>query len=642
MKNLLLFSTLLLTSTSIFAQLSVKPNGTADSYIYVKDQVLYVESDVNLSRNTNNTNTEASIYLRENGQLIQGEPNLGNGGDGQLSVQQNTPVTNPWAYYYWCSPIGNTGPVGSPVAPGNRWFGVSHLYEALPTSGITAAQQVATVPTRDGFNNPRLTISSRWLYTHKEPGTEAEGDYQRMNTGNAAPTGFGFTMKGVHAGTINNGGNLSNHDQLYEFRGRPNNGDAIIPVDANKMTLSGNPYPSALDLNKLFHDPTNVDLGTFWYYDEDRTVPTHYYSNKPYGYGIFTIGPVDSDNDPYNGNNLGTYAAAPFFFYNSSGNQGGGAGTSLNSDDNKRFAPIGQGIMFVGDVYGTVTIKNSHRVFFKEGVLGSVFQRPGADETANETNSGGGPTLSTSTGAIPVDYRTPILRLWSVFDEAVTRDLVLAFYDQATDGYDRGLDGLSAQDLQTDAYFPIGPDNARRPFAINGVKYDENKQIPIAFKIKNATQVRLVVAEEVKKPYQHVYLFDNQENTIQELSNSTASGVVLNLPAGTYDNRFFIVFRKPNLRPEAELDQMEVVKANVNLFQNNPIQKLEVSNPEGYTIKTAMVYDMNGKLVIQEKDLGSKNRYSFYTGNLSDGVYVVKLTTSEDMILDYKVIVHNK
>ncbi len=43
MKNLLLFSTILLGSTGLFAQLTVKPNGASDSYVFVKDQVLFVE-----------------------------------------------------------------------------------------------------------------------------------------------------------------------------------------------------------------------------------------------------------------------------------------------------------------------------------------------------------------------------------------------------------------------------------------------------------------------------------------------------------------------------------------------------------------------------------------------------------------------
>jgi len=640
MKNLLLFSTLLITTAGAFAQLSVKPNGTTDSYVYVKDQVLYVANEINLTRNTNGpSTTEASIYLRDNGQLIQGGTTSSNSGNGQLSVQQNTPVTNAWAYYYWCSPIGNPGTLATANPPGNRSFGVNFLYE--PTgSSLTAASNVQTTTNRDGLKTIPITISTRWLYTHVNPGTEAEGNYQRMNSGNNAPPGFGFTMKGV-------GLSAPGNDQVYEFRGRPNSGTFTIPVDTGLMTLAGNPYPSALDLNKLFWDPENTDLGTFWYYDEDRTVESHYYSQKPYGYGIYTVGIEDTDNIPNNipPGTLGIYVEAPFYYYNSGGGNGTQVGIGGN-DQNKRFAPIGQGIMFVGDANGTVKIKNSYRVFFKEDTAGSVFQRPDGNTTPDGGNNAGGPTLSTSAETTTnVDNRTPQTRIWAIFDEAVTRDMVIAFYDQATDGYDRGLDGLSAQDLKTDAYFPIGNDDNRKPYVINGTNYSLDKKIPIAFKANNTTQIRLQVVEEVKKPYEHAYLFDSQENTYKELTNSTLAGVTLSLPAGTYDNRFFIVFRNPNLKrdiPENEIEAKDVVLANVNFFQNNPVQQLEVSNPEGYTIKSAMVYDMNGKLVIQEKNLGAKNKYSFYTGNLSDGVYLVKLTTTEDVSIDSKVIVHNK
>ncbi len=300
--------------------------------------------------------------------------------------------------------------------------------------------------------------------------------------------------------------------------------------------------------------------------------------------------------------------------------------------------------MFVGDGDGNVKIKNSYRVFFKEGDAGSVFQRPGREDTSeNNIPDDTDPTSSLSANTEREDFRTPQMRIWSIFDEAVTREMVLAFYDQATDGYDRGLDGLSAQDLKTDAYFPIGDDNNRKPYVINGIKYALNKQIPISFKLKNQAKFDVKAVEEIKKPYDNAYLFDSQENTYQQITGG--SSATYNLPGGTYNNRFFIVFRNPNLKrdvPGTEIEAKDTVLANVNFFQNNPIQQLEVSNPEGYIINSAEVYDMNGKLVIQEKNLGAKNKYSFYTGNLSDGVYLVKLTTSEDINIDYKVIVHNK
>src|SRR5690606_35268841 len=114
----------------------------------------------------------------------------------QLSVQQNTNPTNAWAYYYWCAPIGNPGTLATANPPGNRSFGVNFLYE--PTgSSLTAASNVQTTTNRDGLKTIPITISTRWLYTHVNPGTEAEGNYQRMNSGNNAPPGFGFTMKGV-------------------------------------------------------------------------------------------------------------------------------------------------------------------------------------------------------------------------------------------------------------------------------------------------------------------------------------------------------------------------------------------------------------------------------------------------------------
>ena len=94
--------------------------------------------------------------------------------------------------------------------------------------------------------------------------------------------------------------------------------------------------------------------------------------------------------------------------------------------------------------------------------------------------------------------------------------------------------------------------------------------------------------------------------------------------------------------PLSELEEKNTVMEKVTFFQNNPAKQLEVLNPEGYSLKSAAVYDMSGKLVINENNLGDDNKYSFYTGNLSDGVYLVKFTTSSNVIIDYKAIVHNK
>ena len=648
MKKQLLLLSFLLIATGVFAQLTVKPNGSTDSYIYVKDQIVYVKNDINLTKNPTDT-VEASIYLRDNGQLIQGGPTSTNTGDGFLSVQQNTDPTNTFAYYYWCSPVGNPAATDT-YAGNNKHFGINSIYEEQGDPLGTNARISYNVASRNGFTDPQLTISRRWIYTHPTPGSEAEGNYIRVNADNSVRAGLGFTMKGVNDGSdLGNAitGPITNHKQTYEFRGIPNSGSFIVPVAAPvdgvpQMTLSGNPYASALDLNQLYYDTGNEALGAFWYYDEDRGEPSHLYTDKPFGYGVWTPGGEDTDGDLADNNPAGNYVQASFFIWNAAGTNSGTTAGVGGSNQNKRYAPIGQGIMFVGQSDWNVTIRNSHRIFVKEGAPGSVFQRPTDDISISNTRD-----IGELTASLPseLDTRDPQTRIYAVFDDALTRDMLLVFSDLATDGYDRGYDGLSPMGVNTDAYFPIGNDSERLPYVINAVNYNENKQIPINFKLNKTTEIKLLIAEEVKKPYEKIFLYDRQDNSFRRIGTRLTFPFSLTLDAGHYDNRFFIVFKKAEYRNNsstASIEDQEKIIASVAMFQNNPQKQLEISNPEGHTIKSAIVYDMNGKMVIQKQNLGTNSSYSFYTGNLSDGVYLVKLTTKDDITIDYKAIVHNK
>ena len=656
MKNLLLYSTIFLTGVSAFAQLTVKPPTTSsDAFVYVKNQIIYVENDINLTKN-NAGPQEASIYLREGSQLIQGGKTSTNSGNGYLSVQQNSPFTNAYAYYYWASPVGNPVAVddigGEALPAGNTNFGLWSIFEDLSNGVGTEARISNHIGAKEGYTNPELTISKRWMYIHEDPGTEAEGNYHRINATNGVRPGFGFTMKGVNKWLIpgpGDPGTGSNHDQVYEFRGRPNNGDFEIPVlgpkqviggpalAQAKMTLTGNPYPSALDLSKVFYDSDNLALSAIFYYDEDRTEMSHLYSKKSFGYGVY----IPEEDGP------GNYTMATFYIWNSAGTQTGNdpSGTPRNFND-KRYAPIGQGFMFVGtdpDNEVKVKIKNSHRVFYKEGP-GSIFFRPtGDDETADQNEAKGDPKNLTAQAPSNADNRTPQLRLYTIFDDALTRDMLLVFSPEATDGYDRGWDGLSPGGMKSDVFFPIGDDTGKLPYVIQGTNFSMGKEIPITIKLHKNSKIEMRAVEEIKKPYEKAYLFDRVENTYRPLLKAATASSSFNLPAGTYENRFYIVFTKPGGRESQEaMDYKDEILANVNFFQNNPEQRLEVRNPQGYTLKSASMYDINGKLVIHEKNLGDNNNYSFYTGHLSDGVYIVKLLTADDVAIDYKAIVMNK
>lgn len=55
------------------------------------------------------------------------------------------------------------------------------------------------------------------------------------------------------------------------------------------------------------------------------------------------------------------------------------------------------------------------------------------------------------------------------------------------------------------------------------------------------------------------------------------------------------------------------------VFQNNNLEQLTIKNPLGYDIKTVSLYDVSGKQVFKEIELGTDSTYNFSTKSISDG-----------------------
>ncbi|MCF6306906.1 MAG: T9SS type A sorting domain-containing protein [Flavobacteriaceae bacterium] len=605
MKNLLLFLTMLIATTTVFSQLYVSPNGATDSYVFVNDEILFVEQDVNLVANTNSVDTEASIYLRQQAQLIQGNTASSNSGTGSISVIQNTPDDDSWDYSFWGSPVGNA------TGTGNQNFGILRLNDSLT---LTRSQVTATTTAREGLVTP-LTISTRWTYSYA-----AGGPWTRIYANNVVTPGYGFIMKGV---------GLTNHNQNYDFRGRPNNGTMSVAVLNGEHTLSGNPYPSALDLNRVFYDPDNTEILQFKYWDEDRTIDSHLYIDNKGGYGTW----VPGASDP-NGTTAGTYVVAPFLDYDSAGNPTGGQSGGSGAYYERRFAPIGQGFQILGLSNGSINIKNNHRRYIVEGVANNSQYR-GQEDDASVIVADPGGTVT------PVDNRMPQLRIYTTFGESHFRDMVLAFSDESTDGFDRGFDARHPLDAGGgDVYFPIGDDSDLVPYVIQTVPFAIEKKVPYTITLDQEFKILIEVVEQINFDGA-AYLWDKQENTYRKITQGSIAELLL--PAGIYENRFYIVFRDRKETYQNSVVATETVKVmeTVTFFQNNPYKQMEISNPEGYTIKNAKVFDMAGKLVINQNNLGNGSKLTVGTANLSDGVYLIKLITSENINIDFKMIIKN-
>jgi len=125
-----------------------------------------------------------------------------------------------------------------------------------------------------------------------------------------------------------------------------------------------------------------------------------------------------------------------------------------------------------------------------------------------------------------------------------------------------------------------------------------------------------------------------QTGTVYDLKNSTAT---VTLPAGTYNDRFEIVFEQPATLSTGS----DVLTAAIDVYQNNNNQLLTVMNPELKDIKNIAVYDLAGRLIISEKTTTAQDNYSFNTANYSSGIYIVRVTDSAHSETAVKVSIAN-
>ena len=634
MKNLLLTTTMLLFAVSSIAQLYVKPNGVNPSYVYVNDVQVYVEGAIDLTKNAVG-DYESSVYLRGDAQLFQGGTSTYNSGDGLLSVYQTTNADQ-YDYNFWSSPVGlNAGGVGNTIN-GPLRLNVSNDLTVLPTDiGTTTF----TSAWGGASSANSLTVSRTWLYKHLSD----TADWQYIGGTDGVQPGYGFSMKGTNT-TNHSDANVDPNIQQYDFRGRPNTGDITVNLTSSESTLVGNPYPSALDLAAFFIDNNSdgtVDIFEIQFWDENRSINSHYYSDNEGGYGTWVPAGAAS------GNLLqGMYTAAPFLQYDNDGNPDGGQNGS-GATYPRRFSPIGQGFMINATATGSsATFTNSQRAFVAMDGTNSVFR---SSETAaikansipvlTVTNNDDESTEQEVEESSAVT-NIPYMRLNAYFPGSHRREMALLFSEKATKGFDVGYDANHPMDASSEMAMTI---EDGRKLVIQTIPWSADAIVPLMVKVDIPGSIVLSSYEETNLPFKKAYLFDAAQSTYQLITQgNTATANIAQ--AGETTNRFYIVFEsyeQINVDTDEE-SGFTLAKESVDVFQDNRLAVMEILNPEQFDIKEAAVFDMSGKLVHTERNIGEQTRYSFPTAIFSDGIYIVKLTTQENLVLDYKVTIFNK
>lgn len=559
------------------------------TYVFAKNAFVYIKQDLELNAATSN------FYLRQDGQLIQATTGFGaNKGVGNLSVFQEGTVNN-YQYNYWCSPVGNTNSSTSTNNP----FGIIQLKDI---SDLTTSVDPTILGTGvyDGTANP-FAIASYWIWKLIPT---ISSDWAFVGSDYTLNPGEGFTMKGTsgtNTTTVNGVQNNPGSNQRYDFRGKPNDGTIDIPVVIGKYTLTGNPYPSAMDLKLFLQEALNC-TGIAYFWEHDKTINSHYLADYQGGYGTYSPG-------------ADVYSPAVFHTYDGAGNVISDI-ASPGIIYKRRYSPIGQGFIIEGSADGNVQMKNSYRVFVKEGIANnSEFEK-----RANTNKSTG----SSSTELCPH------IRFNTLLNNLAISQMVLAFDPLSTDGVDRAMDAASPNNGPANNYFVIN----NKEYVIEVVPFDIDKKIAIGFRNLAETNYKITVNEMVNiSEIQNVYIHDKTAGIYFDIKNGVYD---VTLPAGTNNTQYEITFKNEVLGVD------ELVRQDFIVYQNNTTKNFTISNPLQKEITFCGLYDMAGKLIFSKKKLGIDTLYEFSTANLVDGIYIVKLATNDKVESGIKIIVINK
>jgi hypothetical protein len=447
-------------------------------------------------------------------------------------------------------------------------------------------------------------ISSRWLHNFKDGVTYY--DWLQIDENTTINPGVGYTQKGT--GIDTNPDPLIT-EQQYIFEGKPNNGTILVnAIDTGgpgneegstlTTTLTGNPYPSALDTRQFITDNSSVIGGTILLW-EQWAGDNHFLSTYEGGYGYINLTSTERAYQypgiPIAGQTQTQGIKVPTF-----------------------YLPVGQGFFVEVANDGDIEFNNGQRVFKQEDLGESVFYRSSGTDT--------------QTSAEETAAETQILRLEFGVSSGASRSFVIGFSEDATDGYDYGLDGGLITNPPEDDMGSLlnGQQYVIQAFA----PYTADKEIDLVVHASGNYTYTLKSTEISNFP-ESQELFLKDLLTGQHYDLRSAEPYNFTSVAGSFTDRFKVVFQDP-----AALSTEEFTSDNTLLYVNQPEEKLyvlqlteqakelSISNILGQTVKT---YDGVDNQMLEN---------GISISDIGSGIYIVSIKTANDQSIDKKVIIN--
>ncbi len=362
---------------------------------------------------------------------------------------------------------------------------------------------------------------------------------------------------------------IGGQQHQVNFIGTPNNGTINVPVGLDTgqaggyggYNIIGNPYPSAINIDLFIEavvnseidaDPTAIIDGTIWLWSHSTQI---------------------------DGGTTGEFNPADYVSYNLAGGVSTTEGTPAPTNI------IGSGQGFLVQVFeagnNELTFENSMRV---TGQNDTQFFK--SDKKVSQEKD----------------------RVWlnMTNNKNDFNQILIGFFDKATDSFDRGYDGLSLNSGNIIFYSMI-EDNI---YAIQGFgEFDLAREIPLGFYAATEGTHNIAIDKvEGILADQEMYLVDNELNTIHDLKQGSYAFEVLT--AGNYKERFIVKFNSGVLSTtdvEIEKDNIIYPNPSTDYIRIGGLQREEnytIFNQFGIKVKQGVVSSGNKEIDVRHLKAG--------------------------------------
>jgi hypothetical protein len=582
--------------------------------------------DVNTAELTigNDSKIEVSHYLRLDGvmdlvgesQLIQTEnSDLAATSAGRLERDQQG-TSDTYSYNIWSSPVGpiNITDINEP-----------HTVASIMNDG-TDENNPQSLNFSTGYNgapSTPKTVSAYWLFTYRNNPADTYSAYEQIGPYGSLETGDGFTMKGPGSGGITD-------PQNYVFIGKPNNGTDAVSIDklinAGNDFMMGNPFPSALDANKFINDnPHLTGTLSFW---EHWGGGNHFLADYEAGYALYTLS--------------GGTPAVSHPAQNTSG-----VGTKTPT----QFIAVGQGFFVRAAATGTTNFNNTQRVFAKEASSGSFFFN---GETTQSENA-----LNAEDDIVQHEDLREKFRIGFDSPSAYHRQLLMTIDENTTFGYDRAYDAVIDNHPQEDMMWMLDDEKAII-LGVPAIENDRKFPLRIGLPMDGEISIGVDALENINTENTTVYVFDALQDTYTDIT--TDEKFTLTLEAGTYLERFYIVFERTAEAEEETEDttedtneqeennqDVEVVEVeildeteesdNLSVYFNSQSHNIVINKRVDYDVKSVQLFTMLGQLIKEWTPDTETSRIELPVQDVSTGAYILKMQKPQTTYTQ-KLIIH--